>query len=183
MPRIEPLQPQLMDGAQRRLYDDIAGGPRSNSHLTDAGGALRGPFDLMLRAPAIGDALQALGSVLRFGGSLPDDLRELAILCAASEWRCEFELKVHGRMARAAGLPADILKALRDGGPVQLETGSSAALVHTATTELFTAHRLADDTYAALVERLGVSQTVELLILLGYYSTLAMMLEVFEIGL
>lgn len=181
MPRLEPLAPEQLDPAQRALYEAIVGGPRAGGGLTDERGALRGPFDPLLRSPAVGDAVQQLGAVLRYGGDLPDHLRELAILCAASEWRCGFELAVHGRIAESVGVDAAAVTALRAGEAAVLPDGSPERAIHDAARELFATKRLSDATYGALVGAIGESQTVEVLVVFGYYSLLAMVLEGLEI--
>lgn len=180
--RLEPLAPEQLSGDQRTLYDAITTGPRAGTGLTDDRGALRGPFDPLLRAPMIGDAVQRLGAVVRYAGALPDDLRELAILMAAGHWRCEFELAVHGRIAESVGVDAAVVAAIAAGEPVDLASGTAQHLVHAVALELFETRRLSDATYAALASMLGDEQIVELLVVFGYYSTLAMVMEAFEIS-
>ena len=180
--RLDPLTPEQLDGDQRALYDAILTGPRAGPGLTDDRGALRGPFDPLLRAPGIGDAVQRLGAVVRYEGALPDDLRELATLMAARHWRCGFELAVHGRIAELVGVDPAVVAAIAAGEPVELTGGTAQRLVHDAALELFDSRRLSDATYAALASTLGDEQTVELLVVFGYYSTLAMVMETFEIS-
>lgn len=182
MPRLDPLTPDRLDDAQRAVYDAIVEGPRAGSGLLDERGALRGPFDALLRSPRIGDAVQRLGAVIRYEGDLPDHLRELAILCAASEWRCGFELAVHGRIAESVGVDPPAVDALRAGEPAAFAEGSTERAVHDAARELFATKRLSDATHAALVAALGEAQTVEVLVVFGYYSLLAMLLEGFEVS-
>lgn len=180
MPRLDPLVPDGLHGDARLLYDTIVNGPRKGAGLTDDQGALRGPFDPLLRVPTIGDIVQQLGVALRFEGSLPDDLRELIILTTASHWRCEFEIDAHGRIAERVGVDAADVESLRAGEAPERATAEQR-LVHDATTELLTTRRLSDDTFAALRDRLGESTTVEFVIVAGYYALLAMLLEGFEI--
>lgn len=181
MPRLDPRSPEQLEPDQRALYDAIVTGPRAGPGLTDERGALRGPFDPLLRTPAIGDAVQRLGAVIRYQGELPDRLRELAILCAASQWRCGFELAVHGRIAESVGVDAATVASLRAGEAADLPEGAPERAIHDAARELFDTKRLSDATYAGLVAALGEGQTVEVLVVFGYYSLLAMLLEGLEI--
>lgn len=181
MARLDALGPDDLHGDARVLYDAIVEGPRKGAGLTDDHGALRGPFDPLLRVPAIGDIVQQLGVALRFNGSLPDDLRELVILTTASFWRCEFELDAHGRIAERVGVDAEDVAALRAGAAPGLAADVDQRLVHDATVELLTTRRLGDETFAALCARFGEPTTVELVIVVGYYALLAMVLEGFEI--
>jgi 4-carboxymuconolactone decarboxylase len=183
MSRLEPLHPSDLDSDQRALYDAITTGARAGAGLTDARGALRGPFDALLRSPSVGQAVQELGAVLRYRGALPDDLRELAVLVAAAHWRCAFELDAHGQLAIRVGIAPEVVSALREGRRAQLAAGTAQRVVHDAAVELLETHRLRRDTYTALVDTVGVEQLVELLTLLGYYSLLAMLLESFEVRL
>jgi 4-carboxymuconolactone decarboxylase len=179
--RLPSLTPDRLTPEQRALYDSIVDGPRAGAGLTDERGALRGPFDPLLRVPTLGDVVQRVGATLRYGGTLPADAREMAILCAAAEWRCAFELEVHAPIAVDVGVPPEIVEALARGDGVVLPPGSVAALMHRAARRLFADHRLDDDTYEELTSTFGETQTVELLVLFGYYSMLAMILETFEI--
>jgi len=181
MSRLEPLAPRDLDRHQQALYDAITTGPRAGSGLTTAQGTLRGPFDALLRSPSVGQAVQELGSVLRYGGALPDDLRELAILVAAAHWRCAFELDVHGGLAIRAGLAQEVVDALREGRPTRPTAGTAQRIVHDAARELLETHRMRQRTYTELVDTVGVEQVVELLAVLGYYTLLAMILESFEV--
>ncbi|MCI0583229.1 MAG: carboxymuconolactone decarboxylase family protein, partial [Chloroflexi bacterium] len=90
MSRVELLTPNRLSSEQRQLYDAIlggrrgqaraavAGGPAEGGGLTDAGGALVGPFNAWLLSPAIGDRIQRLGEAIRFSSSLPANALEVA---------------------------------------------------------------------------------------------------------
>lgn len=188
MARLEPRRPDELTPDQRALYDAIVTGPRAGAGLTDETGALRGPFDPLLRVPAVGDAVQRLGAAIRYEGTLPADLRELAVLTVASHWGCRFELRAHGPLARKVGVDAAVVDALTHDGDAtapprpELPPGSPAAVVHHAVVELLTTRRLGDATYAAAVATLGEAAVVELVLLAGYYAMLAMVLEGFEIA-
>ncbi len=69
----------------------------------------------MLYSPEAGLALQELGAAIRYSSVPPDRARELAILTVASELRCEFEWYAHHGLARASGVPAPVIDALRQG--------------------------------------------------------------------
>lgn len=77
MARLLPLDPAVLNGGQKALYDKIMNGPR---------GQVAGPLEAMVQCSAAGDLLQELGDRLRFNGVLPGKLRELAILIVARFW-------------------------------------------------------------------------------------------------
>src|SRR6478752_1093701 len=116
-PRLRPLTPSELTTEQAALYAVIAGGPRAQGPqhfaLTSGDGSLRGPFDLMLRSPAVGTAQQELGAAIRYRTKFTDRMRELAILLVAAHWDSTFERESHEAIARANGFGEDELAAIR----------------------------------------------------------------------
>src|SRR6266540_3341276 len=56
---------------------------RVHDKITAKRGAVRGPFASLMHHPALAERVGDLGEFLRFGGTLPGDIRELAILITA----------------------------------------------------------------------------------------------------
>ena len=94
MARLPELARENMTPDQQRVSDDIAGGPR---------GAVRGPFHALLYSPPLADAAQKLGQYVRYDCSIPQKLRELAILITAYHWKAQYEWFAHEGHARDAG--------------------------------------------------------------------------------
>jgi hypothetical protein len=116
-PRVRALAPAELTTEQSALYTAITSGPRSRGPqhfaLSAPDGSLRGPFDLMLRSPAVGAAQQELGAAIRYRTALTDRQRELAILLVAARWDSAFERESHEPVALAAGFGHDDLRAIR----------------------------------------------------------------------
>ncbi|HUZ36285.1 MAG TPA: carboxymuconolactone decarboxylase family protein [Streptosporangiaceae bacterium] len=185
MTRLGPLNPAVLDESQRRLYQDITGGPRAQAagpdELVDRNGALSGPFNAMLLQPTLGSALQALGAAIRYQGGLGGRARELAILAVAAHWECGFEQHVHEAAARRLGLAEADLAMLRAGREPPLADPAERAAVRAAQA-LAGAGDLDDEQYAEAAAALGTSGVFELTTLVGYYATLALQLRVFRVG-
>jgi 4-carboxymuconolactone decarboxylase len=183
--RLAGLTPGSLDEDQRRLYGDITGGPRGQGprpfELTDGSGALVGPFNAMLLQPAVGSALQGLGSAIRYRGGLPDRARELAILVVATHWESEFELIAHQAAGRAAGLSEEDLAAIAAGREPDLADAAERAAVRAAWA-LVRAGDLDDRRYREALAGLGAAGIFELTTLVGYYATLALQMRVFRVG-
>lgn len=180
--RIPRLRPDEFDDDQRALYAELTGGPRSGGALfplTDAEGRLLGPFDAMLRNPAIGQPLQAVGARLRYGGRLSARARELVILTVAAHWDSAFETDAHERVGRAAGLTDDELRGVRSGRPPELTDPLEAAAVRAAGA-LLARGDLSDAEYAGLSDALPPPLLFELVCLVGYYTTLAWTMRAFR---
>src|SRR5258708_31333558 len=94
-PRFKVLGESDMTGAQRKVYKEIASGPR---------GGVRGPFNALMRRPELADRAQKLGETVRFESSLPERLKEFAILITARHWTAQYEWHSHHAHALKAGL-------------------------------------------------------------------------------
>ena len=183
--RLSDLPPDRLDPAQRALYDEIAGGPRAAGpqlfELVDAQGRLTGPFGIMLHSPAVGGALQAVGSAVRYRSVLPDRVREAAILAVAAHWHSEFERYAHVPLALHAGLTRADVDALLAGSDVPFQDPAERAALRVVRALLDTSD-LTDEEYAAGRAAIGEQGLVELTTLVGYYATLALQLRVFRVG-
>lgn len=182
MARIPKLTPDQLSAAQADLYQAITGGPRANGpqlfELTDEHGGLNGPFNAFLLAPKLGNAIQELGSCIRYGTSLSDRLRELAILVVAAQWDSEFERTSHEAVARHIGFTDAELHAIRelDFSDLSVEEAHIAEIV---------SHLLDGDfdneQWTEAQRQLSLSELFELTALVGYYSMLALQLRVFRV--
>lgn len=182
-PRIRALPPDDLTPEQTALYAAITGGPRAQGPqhfaLTAADGSLRGPFDVMLRSPAVGAAQQELGAAIRYRTGLSDRARELAILLVAARWGSAFERESHEAIARALGFDEHDLAAIRalDVSRFSAEEGA----IGRATIALLDGD-LSDEDWNAASTTLGIDGVFELTALVGYYATLALQLRVFRVG-
>lgn len=166
--RFAPPTWEEMTPEQRMLIEHVLAGPRDS---------LGGPFNVLLRSPEMGDKLQELGATMRFLDSIPAALRELAIIVTARHWSSEYEWQAHSRAALQSGLDPSVVDAIRDGRrPKAL--GRAEAAVYDFSTELLTTHEISDATFAAARDVLGERGLVDLMALMGYYQTVAMMLNV-----
>ena len=173
MTRLPPLDPAALSGGQKALYDKILSGPR---------GQVAGPLEAMVQCPAAGDPLQELGCRLRFDGVLPGRLRELAILVAARFWSAQFEWHAHARIAREEGLDEAVISAIAEGTAPHLAVPEER-IVYGFCHELHEAHGVGEETYAKAVELLGQEAVIELTVLSGYYTTVSMILNAFQVPL
>ena len=186
MSRIPYITAENFTNAQKQLCDRITGGKRSRgrsleSFFTHEGG-LRGPFNAFLYHPVIGEAAQRLGEVLRFEGVLSAPLRELAILTVAAKWEAHYEWWAHEKIGRKIGLDDRVINSLKAGEDPDFDDPDQR-LVFEFCRELMGTGRISDRRYAKAADLLGEAGVVELVFLLGYYTTVAMILNVFEIPL
>lgn len=177
--RLPLLAPDVLEPEQRRLYDAITAGPRADGpfRIVHDDGTLAGPFNALLYVPQIGDAVQALGAALRFGGSLTDRTRELVICAVAAVLDCEYEWYAHSRVAAGVGVSEAELAQLQAGGiPAEASDAEQAALE--LARDLVAEAGASADHRRRAVQHFGDDGVIELAILVGYYRTLAGLLAV-----
>ena len=166
--RMPPIPRERMTDAQRAAADELIAGPRK---------AVKGPFVPLLRSPELMARLQKVGEYLRFQSALPPRLSEFATLLVASRWTQQFEWAVHVPLAIAAGTAPATIDALCEGRrPTTMS--DAEAVVYDLVAELTTRHSVGDALYAGAVERLGEHGVLDLLGLVGYFTTLSMVLNV-----
>ena len=168
MRRLEQLTLQEMTDAQRKVHDEIAGGPR---------GGVRGPFNALLRSPELAQYAQKLGEYIRFRSSLPAPLNELAILVTARYWSAQYEWYAHQKLGAKAGLSEKLMAELAEG---KRPAGMSPdeAIVYEFCTELQQRKSVSDAAYKAALERFGERGVVDLIGASGYYTLVSMVLNV-----
>jgi 4-carboxymuconolactone decarboxylase len=166
--RLPPIPPARLTADQQAVVDEMLAGPR---------GGVIGPFVATLRSPELTRRLQRLGEYIRYNAALPEKLRELAILLTAREWKQGFEWDVHAPLAAQAGLSDAVIAAIAHGhAPSSL--GSDELLVYSVFTELHLTRAVTDATYGAACREFGEQGVIDLVALIGYYTTLAMIMNV-----
>lgn len=173
MSRLDPLMPAAMTAEQAKLAAEIAGGPRGSVTL---------PFQALIQAPDIATHAHRLGEVVRYKISIPEKLRELAILVTARHWTAQYEWYAHRRLAQKAGLADAIIDAIALRRRPHFYNDDER-LIHDFAAAVTERHKVSDELYNATVARFGVPGVVELIGLLGYYGLISMTLNIFEVAI
>jgi 4-carboxymuconolactone decarboxylase len=168
--RMPPIPADKLTPAQKHSAELLAATPRG------AGGA-GGPFVPLLRSPELMDRLQAVGEYLRYKNSVPQKLVEMAIIMTARQSTQQYEWNAHYPLALKAGLPAETANAIAVGRrPDSL--AADEEIVYNFTAELLQNKSVSDPTYGRMLAKFGEQGVVDTTGLVGYYSTLAMILNV-----
>ena len=171
MSRLPAIKEDELTAEQRRVVEEITSGPR---------GEIRGPFIPLLHNPKATDAVQRMGAFLRFDGTLPGALREMAILIVARHWTAQYEWFAHHRIALEEGLEPAICDAIAARQRPEF-SDSTLETVYDLVTELHRDHQIRNATFEAAREALGAAGVVELIVLCGHYHTISMLLNGFEV--
>ncbi len=136
-----------------------------------------GPFEPLMHSPQVMSQARAMGDYLRYKSAIGTTLSELAILVTAREWSQDYEWTVHYPIALKAGIKVDIADAVGDGRrPAGMSDDEE--IVYEFTTELLRTRRVSDRTFARADKRFGKQGVVDLTGIAGYYTLLAMELNV-----
>ena len=166
--RLPPLPDATLSDAQRAVATAIARGPR---------GGVYGPFVPLLRSPELADCAQRMGEYLRYRSAIGTQLSELAILVIAREWNQAVEWAIHMPIAVRAGIAEAIVAAVAAG---RRPDGMSddEALVHDFCIELARDKGVSQALFERTVARFGEQGAVDLAGINGYYTLLAMVMNV-----
>jgi 4-carboxymuconolactone decarboxylase len=166
--RMPPLAAEQMDEAQRAAAATLAAGPR---------GGVKGPFIPLLRSPELMNRLQKVGEYLRFHSALETRLNEFVMLITARHWTQQFEWCVHVPLALKAGIKPSVLDALAEGRrPAGMAQDEEIA--YELCDELFRTHGVCETTYRRAIAQFGERSVIELVGLIGYFSTVSMVMNV-----
>ena len=124
-----------------------------------------------------------VGEYIRFKSSIPLNLNEFAILITAREWDSQMEWYIHYPIAMKAGLSPKIAADLQVGNrPAGMSPDE--VLIYDFSTQM---HRnkanISDALYKSLHDRFGDQGVVDLVALNGYYTLVAMTLNLAQVEL
>lgn len=162
-----------LSGAQNAVLDKIISGKR---------GKIVGPLRVVLHSPKLADRWQALGEFLRYDTALPLRISELAIIATGRYWNCQVEWVIHSGIAAEAGLAADVIESIRK-AQIPVFDDSLQKCVYEFARELLEFGRASDSVYNQLLAHIDAAALVELTGVIGYYSMVAMTLNVHEVPL
>jgi 4-carboxymuconolactone decarboxylase len=166
--RMPPIPMEKMTEAQKKAAEELVAGPR---------GALGGPFVPLLRSPEFMSRLQKMGEYLRFENSLGRKLTEFVILLTARQWTQQYEYDAHVPLALKAGVKPEFVAAIGEGRrPAGMAADEEVA--YDFCTELRQNQSVSDASFARAVSRFGEQGVIDMVGLTGYYSMLAMIMNV-----
>jgi 4-carboxymuconolactone decarboxylase len=172
--RFRGLHYREMTEQQRAMLYNVVNSARAVTNTTG-----NGPFNMLLRSPAVGDLSQQLGNTIRFASGLSGRLRELATLMAGRAWTSTYEWYAHARYAREEGIDAAVIEAIAaNRRPDLTAMPAEDAMVWRVTDELLYTRRITDATYAEALAVLGEQRLFAVVTIAAYYEYVSMLLNV-----
>jgi 4-carboxymuconolactone decarboxylase len=170
MPRVRFVEREDLPAEQRHIYDELA---------ASRGGVQRN-FKSLLNSPVATSKMAVLGAYVRFETPLPPRIKSLAALTTAREIDGDYVWTVNQPQAKSAGLDEQIISAIRERRAPEGLAPEDAVIVQ-FTQELLRQHRISDATFKTVQQRLGDAGVIDLLMLIGYYHSLAHTLSALEV--
>jgi 4-carboxymuconolactone decarboxylase len=172
MTRVPYATRDNMDAAGQAVWDEIE---------TSRGGVARN-YAALLNNPQASGAMAGLGGYARYETPLDPRIKALAVLTAAREACGHYVWTVNQQAAKSAGLSSDVIDAIREyRAPAGLDA-KDASIVQFVL-EILRQHRISDATFEAVRAMVGDAGVVDILIVSGYYQTLAHSLQALQVDL
>jgi 4-carboxymuconolactone decarboxylase len=166
--RFKPLTYDQMTPEQKTMIDHLLAGER---------GGVRGPFNVLLRSPEVGDLGQQFGGAMRFRTGLPKDVSEVIIIMTGRYWMAQYEWNSHQAAALQNGVDPAIVNAIATGKrPARMSP--EIELAYNFIDELLTTHQVTDATFKAAKDKYGERGVVDMIGLSGWYGLVSMLLNV-----
>lgn len=166
--RFKPLKYDEMTPEQKTMVGHLLSGER---------GGVRGPFNVLLRSPEVGDLGAEFGGAMRFRNPFPAPVRETIILMTGRYWMAQYEWRSHKIAAIQNGLSSATVDAIATG---KRPSGmpEDIKIAYNLIDELLTSHQVSNDTFKAAKEKFAERGVFDMIGLSGWYGLVSMVLDV-----
>jgi 4-carboxymuconolactone decarboxylase len=138
-----------------------------------------GPGAIRLYSPAVEDSMSTVNDFLRHKSGLDPRFVELTILVTAREFDCEYVWAAHEPQALKAGLPQSTIDVVKYRKPLEGLDEKEAAIIQLGR-ETIGKHHVGSATAAHALSLFGKQQLVNIVSLMGDYSSTAILLTAFD---
>ena len=170
MNRILEIPPEQLTPEQTAIFDQLTAGR----------GRILGPYKIWIHSPPVASGMERIGTFLNKRSSLSKREVEIVILVIAQHWQGDYVRQAHIREGKAAGLMPETIDAILAGDEPALADAHERA-VHRFAAALVSGTKLSDAEFAELEKVLGRNGIAEVLVLLGYYTSVALAMKVHEV--
>ena len=170
MARVPYVNREDLAEEQKHIFDRIA----------KTRGSVQNVFAALMNSPEAAHVVTSVAEYIRYKSKLDPAIRETAILTTAKELNNSYEWAQHEPVALEAGVRDEVIDAILSGkGPMGLP--AKEGIFIQAAKELVRDATLNKKTFQALEHLLGVEQTIDFLVTVGYYSMVARVISALEV--
>jgi 4-carboxymuconolactone decarboxylase len=170
MNRILEIPPERLTPEQTTVFNQLVAGR----------GRILGPYKVWIHSPKLASGMEHIGTFLNKRGSLSPREVEIGILVIARHWDADYVRQAHIREGKRVGLSQETVDALVAGTDPKL-TDPHERSVYDFATALATGAKVSDARFAEIEKVLGRNGIAEVLVLLGYYTSVALAMKVHEV--
>ena len=170
MNRITEIAPETLTPEQARILDQLTAGR----------GRILAPYKVWIHSPTVASGMEHIGTFLNKRSSLSAREVEIGILIIAHHWQSDYVVAAHIREGKKVGLTQDVIDAILQGADPKLADPHEHA-VHRFASSLVAGTKLSDADFADIEKAIGRAGIAEVLVLLGYYSSVALAMRVHEV--
>ena len=162
MNRVPYLKREDLPESKHHIFDQIAKTRGRVSHV----------FAALMNNPDAAEAVTNVGEYIRYKSPLDPAIRETAILTTAKEMKNQYEWAQHEPVARKAGVRDEVIDSILSGKGAMGLPAKEGIFIQ-ASKELVKNGQVSEPTFQALDHLLGVEQTIDFIVTVGYYSMLS----------
>ena len=170
MNRILDIPPEKLTSEQKTVFDQLTAGR----------GRILGPYKIWIHSPSVASGMERIGTFLNKHSSLSKREVEIGILVISQHWQADYVRQAHIREGKAAGLTQETIDAILASRDPKLADPHERA-VHKFAAALVGGGKLPDAEFAEVEKVLGRTGIAEVLVLLGYYTSVSMAMKMHEV--
>ena len=170
MNRILEIPPEQLTAEQKTVFDQLTAGR----------GRILGPYKVWIHSPTVAAGMEHIGTYLNKRGALSTREVEIGILVIAQHWDANYVRQAHIKAGKAAGLTDETIDAILAGRDPKL-TDPHERAVHRFAAALAAGAKLTDGEFAEIEKVLGRPGVAEVLVLLGYYTSVSLAMKVHDV--
>ena len=149
--------------------------------LLETRGPLGGPRKIWVHNPKLAKAIGPLGGHFHPGHySLTEREREIAVIIINSKWHSAYPTAAHERRGKEVGLPADKVETMLSGMPTSFED-EREQIVYEMAICLTNSRWASKGLYDRAVKALGHVGIIDVITLMGYYTSVSMTLAFYDV--
>jgi 4-carboxymuconolactone decarboxylase len=161
--RIKEIPESELSAEQATVFKD----------LVASRGRLLTPYKIWIHQPQLAAGMETIGTFLNKKGTLSEREVELVICLIANHWKGEYVWTVHVKTCVNLGFPPAVFDAIRAGQTPKIDDERERAVYDLVRIAMEPGGG-SDEVFARAEKVLGRNGIAEVLILLGYYSSVAM---------
>jgi 4-carboxymuconolactone decarboxylase len=170
MNRILEIPPEKLTPEQTTVFNQLVAGR----------GRILGPYKVWIYSPTVASGMEHIGTYLNKRGSLSPREVEIGILVIARHWDADYVRQAHIREGKRVGLSQEVVDALVAGNEPEL-TDPHERAVYRFAAALVGGAKMPDAEFAEIEKVLGRNGVAEVLVLIGYYTSVALAMKVHEV--